>query len=147
MNETTDFHDLPKNVTDFSVLIAWSGAEDKPFYRARLLSQSRSHLIANEPFWGYAVISPEEFNKLVDILNASQHQIFSGHHPGEESEYYIELQIASEVYYCSLGFDQNTVDILTQIMGALEAKNRKPIRDILARTSPIFGSGPLGRPM
>lgn len=128
-----------ENATDFSVLIAWKGAEDKPFYKALLVSPSRSSEVGNKSFWGYAVISREEFGKVVAVLRNSQEGLSSGGYDGEGPEYYVEIEAGDSKSHCSLGFEQETVKILNEVADALEASNRKPVRDVINRISPFFG--------
>lgn len=129
---------LLKDITDFSVLVAWNGAEDKPFYKALLVSQSHSALIGSEPFWGYAVISTNEYNRLIDALKVTQRKFLPGLHYTEISEYYVEIQTGTQAYYCSLGFDQSTIATLDQMANALETANQKPLLDIVSRIRSIF---------
>ena len=123
--------------SDFSVLVAYSGPEDKPFYRARLVSASRASLIEAEPFWGYAVIGPGEFKRLVGLLSSHDRELLPGPHPAEKDEYYVEIDAGGDVFYCSLGFEQATVSILNQVANVLEVDNRKPILDIISRLGSI----------
>ncbi len=127
-----------KGASNFSVLIAWSGAEDKPYYRALLVSATRVTLIDNKPFWGYAVISSFEFDRVMDILEGQNLNLLKGIHQGNESEYYLDVDTNGEQYHRSLGFDRNTPEILNQLAKALEAANRKPILDIVARIGSQF---------
>jgi hypothetical protein len=127
-----------KGASNFSVLIAWKGAEDKPYYRALLVSATRATLIDNKPFWGYAVISSVEFDRVMDILEGQNLNLIKGTHQGNEPEYYLEVDTNGEKYYRSLGFDRNNPEILIQLAKALEAANQKPILDIVARISSQF---------
>lgn len=125
---------LPPDVTDYSVRIAWHGPEDKPFYKALLLSPSRSASIANEHFWNYAVISTEEFRRVLDAV-ASQpgHPLAPGPYQPDGPEYYVEIKAGGQMYHSSLGFDQATVTVLRQVAAVLEPDHRQPIQDILIR--------------
>lgn len=127
-----------KGATDFSVVIAWSGAEDKPFYKAMLVSPSRASQVSNEPFWGYAVISPEEFDRVIEVLRNHQRNLAPGRYGGEGPEYYVEVEASSGTYHCSLGFDPETFAILHELANALEMVNRKPIQDIINRVGSTF---------
>jgi len=134
MSQEHSFPALPPDVDDFSVLIAWHGPEDKPFYRALLVSPSRVSLITNQPFWNYAVISVKEFAKLVDVLKKQRrHPLIAGSHQPDGAEYYVEIEADQQTYHCSLGFDQATGRVLKQMAAVLEPAHRRPIKDILVR--------------
>jgi len=134
MSQEHSFPALPPDVDDFSVLIAWHGPEDKPFYRALLVSPSRVSLITNQPFWNYAVISVKEFAKLVDVLKKQRrHPLIAGSHQPDGAEYYVEIEADQQTYHCSLGFDQATGRVLRQMAAVLEPAHRQPIKDILVR--------------
>ena len=126
--------DIRPDVTDYSVRVAWHGPEDKPFYKALLVSPSRAASIANEPFWNYAVISAEEFRSLFAAL-ASQprYPLVPGPYQPDGPEYYVEIKADGQMYHCSLGFDQATGTGLRQVAAALEPDHRQPIQDILVR--------------
>lgn len=138
MNEPVSIYALLKDATDFYVLIAWNGAEDKPFYRAMLLSESRTSFVGRQPFWGYVVISNEEFNRLIEVLEDEQQTFLSGSYSEQTSEYYIEIQTNSQTYHCSLGFDQDTINTLTHMVDVLETEHQKPILDIVTRISKLI---------
>ena len=135
MNEPSTFPALPPDVADYSLLIAWHGPEDKPFYRALLVSPSRASLITNQPFWGYAVISAEEFVRLVGILEAQRRPLVAGPYRPNGAEYYVEIEVVQQVYHCSLGFGQETRMVLAQLAAALEPAHQQSIQDIVARIS------------
>jgi len=120
---------------DFSVLIAWNGPEDKPFYRALLVSASQAALIDRKPFWGYAIISAAELQQLIDVLIAHGRAPTAGPYTGAGSEYYVEIQIGREVTHYSLGFDRETLQILMQMADALAA-HQQPLQDIVTRIKP-----------
>ena len=50
----------PRVGRDFRLRVVWNGLEDKPFYKAVLLSASRASEAGQQPFWGYAVVSADE---------------------------------------------------------------------------------------
>ncbi len=117
----------------FSVLIAWSGPEDKPFYRALLVSASQAALIDHQSFWGYAVISEEELDRLISVLAAHGRTLKPGAYAGAGPEYYVELRRDGQAAHCSIGFDREMLEILTRMADALAEAHRQPIRDIVAR--------------
>jgi hypothetical protein len=129
---------LLKNAKDFSVLVAWTGDEDKPYYRAVLVSQSRASSITTKPFWGYALISTEEFNKLLDVLEANAKTLSPGPYSGDKSGYDVTIEADGKAGHCFIGSDQETVDILRQMENALEVANRNAMRDVLSRISSSF---------
>lgn len=134
MDEPSPFPTLPPGVADFTVRIAWHGPEDKPFYRALLVSPSRASSITNQPFWNYVVISAEEFTRLADVLTSQPgHPLVPGPYQPDGPEYYVEIEADRHTYHSSLGFDQATGTVLRRIAAALEPDHRRPIQDILVR--------------
>ena len=134
MNDASTLSALPHDVTNYSVRIAWHGPEDKPFYKALLVSLSRAASIANEPFWNYAVISTEEFRRLLDALASQpEHPLVPRPYQPDGPEYYVEIKVDGQIYHSSLGFDQATGTVLRQAAAALEPDHRQPIQDILVR--------------
>lgn len=134
MNEASPLLALPPDVSDYSVCIAWHGPEDKPFYKALLVSPSLAASIANEPFWNYAVISTEEFRRLLDAVTSQPgHPLVPGPYQPDGPEYYVEIKADRQKYHSSLGFDQATRTILRQVAAALEPDHRQPIQNILVR--------------
>jgi hypothetical protein len=134
MSDASPYPPLPPDVSNYSVLIAWHGPEDKPFYRALLVSSTRTSSIANEPFWNYAVISPEEFARVVDVLTSQpEHPLVPGPYQPDGPEYYVEIEVDRQTYHSSLGFDQATGAVLRQMAAALEPGHRQPIQAILVR--------------
>ena len=134
MNETSPLPALLSDVTDYSVRVAWHGPEDKPFYKALLISPSRAALIANEPFWNYAVISSEEFGRLLEaVASQPRHPLVPGPYQPDGPEYYVEIKADGQMCHSSLGFDQATETVLRQVTAALEPDHRQPIQNILVR--------------
>lgn len=119
---------------EFTIVIAWSGPEDKPFYRALLTS--RSSEIKNKPFWGYAVIGKKEFAGILDVLQSSKVACAEGPFIPSKPTYYVEIRTDGSIHHCLLGFDRSTLDILGKIAGVLEKANQKPILDIVDRIRP-----------
>jgi hypothetical protein len=124
--------------TEFVVVIAWNGPEDKPYYKAMLVSESRASDCRNEPFWGCSAITTAEFGKLLEVLNTHSLRLLRGAYQKTISEYYLTIETDSRQYYCSLGHDKTTVQVLEGMAGALEASNRKPIVDIIVRIGSTF---------
>ena len=122
-----------KDVIDFSVQVLWNGDEDKPFYKALLVSASQVELIGNEPFWGYAVVSMAEYNKLIDALNSTQQRFVAGRHNDAVFEYYVEIQSDSQVCHCSLGFDPSTIVTLEAMADVLAVTHQEPLLNIVSR--------------
>jgi hypothetical protein len=133
---------LRSEVKDFAVLVAWSGPEDKPFYRALLVSASRSNLIEHKPFWGYAVISADELRKLVGVLLSQGRLLVEGRHPVDVAEYYVEADVEGVLHHCPLGFDRDTLRALEGMAMALEPDHRAPIQQIAQRIRPALEQGP-----
>ena len=134
MDDASLFPALPPDATDYSVCIAWHGPEDKPFYKALLISPSRASSISSEPFWNHAVISPDEFRRLLDALASRQgHALVPGPFRPDGPEYYVEIEVDGQTFHSSLGFDHGTREVLRHMAAALEPDHRKPIEDILVR--------------
>ena len=131
-----------KDSVDFSVVIGWSGEESKPYYRAVLLSASRATTIVTKPFWGYEVISAAEFDRLLDVIEASGRRLVIGAYSGQANEYYLQIEAAHDVYHSLLGFDQDTIGILNRMADTLAPVHQWPIRDIVARISSALQPGP-----
>jgi hypothetical protein len=129
-----------RTATNFSILIGYSGPEDKPFYRALLVSPSRSAQIRQDPFWHFAVISAAELEKFVVHLQQT-HKLLPGPHPASAgSDYYVEIDVEGQKFHCSLGFDFKTEEFLQQLMGGLESKNHPAITSILDRARAALDS-------
>ncbi|MBI5559224.1 MAG: hypothetical protein HY885_16495 [Deltaproteobacteria bacterium] len=132
-----DFHhDHLKNSPDFSVRIVWNGHEDKPFYRAHLVSASRRHRLEDQPFWGNAVISSGEYGHLLATLERLRLKIDEGSHE-DKFGYSMEIRTNGQTGYCYLGLTEETVATLTLMLAALAPKNRPPLQGIIDRLQGI----------
>jgi hypothetical protein len=121
-------------VSDFRLLIAWHGPEDKPFYKALLVSPSRIASIARRPFWNHAVIGAAEFARIAEVLRTAEaHPLTAGPYRPEGTGYYVEMEADRRTYHCSLGLDESTGSMLRQMAAALEPDHRQPIQAILTR--------------
>ncbi|MCK9296408.1 MAG: hypothetical protein M0P70_15160 [Desulfobulbaceae bacterium] len=129
-------HDQLKDSADFSVRILWNGHEDKPFYRAHLVSASRRDLLADQPFWGNAVISREEYKSLFDILEQRGLEIEVLSHK-DKFGYSMELQTDEKTGYCYLGLTEETLQTLTLMREVLAPENKSPLQAILDRLQGI----------
>jgi hypothetical protein len=128
-----------KDASEFLVTIYWIGDEDKPFYRARLVSASQSARIRPpEPFWGYAVISRREFQALLAALARSGPAVEVGTFDGEAQQYIAEIQAADHILHWRLGANRRTLTILQEIEQSLRPENRDPIRKIIQRATALF---------
>ncbi|MFH1217125.1 MAG: hypothetical protein V1706_11555 [Pseudomonadota bacterium] len=118
---------------DFSLRIIWRGNEDKPFYRAHFVSKSLSDTLDDRPFWGNGVLEAEEFAQVVKIVDESgipiQHEVINNDHFG----YFVEIRYGEKTDYCFLGFSQQTLMLLEQLMTAFKFENREPVRTIIER--------------
>lgn len=141
MAEGSILNALQGDVKEFSALVGWSGPEDKPFYRALLVSQLRAEVIENRPFWGYAVISADELRRLVATLLTQGQRFLEGRHSGAGSEYYVDTDVERLLHFCSLGFDRDTLRALRGMSAALEADHRAPIEEIENRIRPALEQG------
>jgi len=129
-------HDHLKNSPDFSVRIVWNGHEDKPFYRAQLVSASRRDLLEDKPFWGNAVISSGEYSRLFAILEQRGLKIDERSHE-DKFGYSMEIRTNDRTGYCYLGLREETVEILTLMLAALAPENRPPLQGIIDRLQGI----------
>lgn len=121
------------SLDDFAVLIAWSGPEDKPLYRALLVSPARAAQIDRKPFWGYAVIDERELDRLTDALAAQDCLATAGPYTGAGPEYYVEIERGGTTTSYALGCDDGTVATLQAIAAALDVEHREPVEAIIAR--------------
>lgn len=125
-------HEDLKNSSDFSVHLVWNGHEDKPFYRAHLVSASRRDLLEDKPFWGNAVISRSEYNRLFTIMEQRGLEIDERSHK-DKIGYSVEFQTEEKIGYCYLGLTEETLQILALMRDALAPENRSPLQAILDR--------------
>ena len=131
---------LHAEATDFSVTIGYDGPEDKPFYRACVLSRTRAGEYAAQPFWGSAVIGAGELAALVDSLAAGGARFSAGRHPAGSVGYYVEIDDGGELSHCLLGFSGETLTWLEALAGALDEANRGPLLDIIGRIGFLRGA-------
>jgi len=130
----------PAEATDFAVTIGYDGPEDKPFYRACLLSRTRAGEYVAQPFWGSAVIGARELAALVDALAAGGVRFSPGRHPAGSIGYYVEIDDSGEWSHCPLGFGGETLTWLAALAGALDEANRGPLLDIIGRIGFLRGA-------
>lgn len=130
-------HEYLKNCPDFSVRIVWNGHEDKPFYRAHLASASRQDLLEDQPFWGNAVISSDEYGKLFAVLEQRDLDIDERRHKNKFG-YSVEFHTDERTGYCYLGLTQQTLETLNLLRDALALENRAPLQAILDRLKGIM---------
>jgi hypothetical protein len=131
----------PRVGRDFRLRVVWNGLEDKPFYKAVLLSASRASEAGHEPFWGYAVVSADEIGRVVDAAAASGAAWQPGPYSGQKSEYFADLETESGGWHAALGFEPQTLAQLNAIALALDEAHRKPIADVISRIRGELGSG------
>jgi hypothetical protein len=98
------------------------------------VSPSRAALIADEPFWGYAVISTEELGRLLDALASPPGwPLAAGPYRPDGPGYYAEVDADGRLHHCALGSVETTGAVLRRVAAALEPDHRPPVTDILAR--------------
>jgi hypothetical protein len=131
---------LLRDSPDFLVRIAWSGPEDKPFYKAVLCSASRadSASAVKDPFQGRATISRQEWNRLLNAFEADGLALSPGGYPAGQSEYFAEIEVPRGRWHTGLGFTAKTLKILGDVEAALETRNRQPVTDIIDRVGSHF---------
>jgi len=120
--------------SDFMLSILWTGPEDKPFYRAVFLSESRSEYFISKQFWGHSVVSGTEFNHFLGILekngcHLSLNKYLSVGDPG----YYIEIETTQETVHVFLGACHEAQSILAKMENSLRKIKRAPISNIIMR--------------
>lgn len=121
-------------ITGFSVDIRWDGSQDKPYYRATLVSESRRGSVSEEPFRGVAVIGLEELRRLVTALERHDVSMTPGNREEEGmGEYVIELSLEDSAFSGSLGDERRSLPILADLRDALDEGHRQPLDNLLGR--------------
>lgn len=123
---------------DFSARIAWSENENSRLLSLLLVSHARAARVDADPSLKRAVISREEFSRLVEVIDARGVECAPGTHVSDEPEYYVEIEEDEDVRSCSLGFNERTVEMLTQMAGALERGNETLLRELIAAMQPFI---------
>ncbi|WP_201494083.1 hypothetical protein [Rubrivivax sp. A210] len=124
--------------TDYCVTLFWPGPQDKPFYRAVLASPSWILPEPEPPFVGQARISPREFENLLAVLDANRLELEPGEPDPAATEYCVRVEMPTQAWHAGLGFEARTLAILRQFEAALDAANRGPVADIVARIQRFF---------
>jgi hypothetical protein len=131
MSERVSFDD---RADDFRVDIRWAGAQDKPYYRATLVSESRRGTVAEQLFHGVAVIRPDELKRLLAALEEQGVTLAPGRREGDDlNEYVIEVTLGDQELSGSLGDERRSIPILTSVRDALDDEHRGPLDDVLRR--------------
>lgn len=130
----TELASVDDRTDDFCVDIRWVGAQDKPFYRATVVSESRRGSVSEEPFRGVAVIGPDELAGVIAALERHDVSLAPGKREDEgRDEYVIELSLGERDLSGSLGDGRRSPPILVDIRDALEEEHRRPLNDALSR--------------
>jgi hypothetical protein len=116
---------------DFALTVGWYGPQDKPAYRAILLSPARAGSVEEEPFIGVAVIERKEFDAAVAVARARGLPFEDGPSPDSLGAYALEVEEAGHTSHCSLGFDRRTIEVIAEIREALEPAHREPVTAVL----------------
>lgn len=133
MASATEIYGALAQAADFMIRIDWGGDEDKPYPKALLVSQHHSTALTPAPFWGYAVISPEEYSRVLDVLRTNHCTPLLGSSESYTSGYYVEIQTDSATVHYALGVDTATLAMCRQLVTALEPANRPPVDAIVQR--------------
>jgi hypothetical protein len=123
-------HDLD----EFALDVRWAGPQDKPYYRATFVSETRRETRGDPPFHCVAVIGSDELNRLLAIL--LEHGVTlapGGRQSDHASGYVVELSTHADEVVGSLGEERHAVPILTQLRGALTDEHRQPLDNVLNR--------------
>ncbi|HEY6110960.1 MAG TPA: hypothetical protein VIV62_00445 [Chthoniobacterales bacterium] len=119
---------------DFRVSIAWEGAEDKPFYKALLVSASWAMELENLPqFWAGSVITEGELRRIVVAATAHGFTWCEGSSSQQAQGYVVRIQEAQHLAHVEFGFGPQTLQALRAIEAALLPDHRQPIRWIVER--------------
>jgi hypothetical protein len=116
---------------DFALTVGWFGPQDKPAYRAILISRARARTVQEEPFIGVAVIGRGEFDSAVAVAVARGLRFADGPAPADLGAYALVVEEAAAISHCSLGFDRDTIDLVTGIRDALKSAHREPVSAVL----------------
>jgi hypothetical protein len=115
----------------FALTVGWYGPQDKPTYRAILLSRARAGSVVAEPFIGVAVIEREEFDAAVAVAEDAGLAFAEGPSPESLDAYALVVEDAGDISHCSLGFDGRTIELIAAIRDALEPAHREPVTAVL----------------
>lgn len=120
---------------DFCFDVRWVGAQDKPYYRATFVSESRrGDVVADEPFRGVAVIGRDELDRMLAALEEHGVTLTPGKREADDSnEYVVELSSGNQYVSGSLGDERRSIPILTSLRDALADANRAPLENVLRR--------------
>lgn len=116
---------------DFALTVGWYGPQDKPAYRAILISRTRVGSVQEEPFIGVAVIGRDEFDSAVAVASAHSLRFDEGPAPEDLGAYALVVDEAGRLTHCSLGYDRRTIDLIAQIRDALKPAHREPVGAVL----------------
>jgi hypothetical protein len=116
---------------DFALTVGWYGPQDKPAYRAILISRTRAGSVHEEPFLGVAVIGRGEFDATVAVVAAHGLPFDDGPPVESLGAYALVVEEAGRTSHCSLGFDRRTIDLIAEIRDALKAAHRAPVAAVL----------------
>jgi hypothetical protein len=119
---------------DFRVSITWLGAEDKPFYKALLVSASRAAELQTLPhFWTGSVITGEELRRIIVAAQAHGFTWYEGPSSQSALGYVACIEEAQRVTHTELGVGPQTLRALRAIEAALLPEHRQPISRIVER--------------
>jgi hypothetical protein len=119
---------------DFQLDIRWLGAQDKPYYRATFVSESRRAAVTGEPFHGVAVIGPEELTRMLETLQEHGVTLTPGKRERDgANEYVVELSHEAQGLSGTLGDERRSIPILSGLRDALDAEHRAPLDNVLRR--------------
>jgi hypothetical protein len=119
------------DAADFALTVGWYGPQDKPTYRAILLSRARAGSVEPEPFIGIAVIERREFDAAVAVAQNAGLAFTEGPSPESLDAYALVVEDAGHTSHCSLGFDGRTIELIAGIRDALEPPHREPVTAVL----------------
>jgi hypothetical protein len=85
---------------EYAVLIAWNGPQDKPYYRALLVSASLAEAVRGNPFVKAAAIAADELRRVegvhtVDVMRELRNALSSTHQT-ELADAFLRLAITPD---------------------------------------------------
>jgi hypothetical protein len=146
MRSAGEERDAPGGGEDFALTVGWYGPQDKPAYRAILISRSRVGTVDEEPFIGVAVIERGEFDSAVAVAVA--HGLLFDEGPSSEDlgAYALVADEAGRLSHCSLGFDRRTIDLIAEIRDVLRPAHREPVAAVLEQLRTYLPDAAATRP-
>lgn len=127
MDEPADIP--PRSARDFSFIVGCSAGGQ--LRQAKMVSSSRAGSLDDQSLWQTAVLSEEEYQRVIEVLTACKCVFRPGAYVGDEPEYYVNMMADGKVFSCALGLDWQTRYVLELIRDALDASHRGAIQPLV----------------